>query len=491
MTKLQFKCQLLSDVILNVKSASEGNNQTLDFIPGSNFLGIAAAALYGSLDESSSWEIFHSGKVRFGDAHPAVGDIRSSKVPAAMFCPKYPAAEVPGEDIIYIHHLVPDLGAAKMRKMQLKQKRFGFYAFDKNKGVPATMRKTFAIKSAYDRKNRRSADNQMYGYESLCKGLELYFDVEVDNEKLAPEISAALIGTKHIGRSRTAQYGLANIVEMGYRETSSAEADGIIVVYADSRLVFFDDNNMLPTCLPTTQQLGIEGGGIVWGECQIRTFQYAPWNFKRQCFDADRFGIEKGSVIVVKGGKIQRLDRHYVGSYNNEGFGRVIYNPEFLRADGTGRAQYHLLKDGHNIDNDGQNVDINTPLLQYLVDKKKLHDMEAGCYTLVNEYVRNHKKLFTQNGDAFAAQWGAIRSIAMSCNSAAEIQSKLFDKNTGYLMHGVAKEKWDDQKRRRDTLIRFLAKDGINASNMQMVLVNLAAQMAKECSNSKNKRNDD
>lgn len=46
MTTLQFKCTLLSDVILNQKAATEGPNQTLDFIPGSNFLGIVASKLY-------------------------------------------------------------------------------------------------------------------------------------------------------------------------------------------------------------------------------------------------------------------------------------------------------------------------------------------------------------------------------------------------------------------------------------------------------------
>ena len=43
MSILKFKCTLLSDVILNQKAATEGPNQTLDFIPGSCFLGIVAS----------------------------------------------------------------------------------------------------------------------------------------------------------------------------------------------------------------------------------------------------------------------------------------------------------------------------------------------------------------------------------------------------------------------------------------------------------------
>ena len=68
--KIKFQCTLMTDVILNMKSASEGNNNTHDFIPGNVFLGIVASKKYVSLTSSESSYIFHSGKVRFGDAHP-------------------------------------------------------------------------------------------------------------------------------------------------------------------------------------------------------------------------------------------------------------------------------------------------------------------------------------------------------------------------------------------------------------------------------------
>lgn len=51
---LQYRCTLCTDVILNVKSATEGNNQTLDFIPGNNFLGIVAGELYSLLKPEES-----------------------------------------------------------------------------------------------------------------------------------------------------------------------------------------------------------------------------------------------------------------------------------------------------------------------------------------------------------------------------------------------------------------------------------------------------
>ena len=104
MKELKFKCTLLSDVILNSKSATNGPNETLDFIPGANFLGIAAGELYSKVSPEDSLRLFHSGKVRFGDAHPSVGDSRSAKVAASMF---YPKLSCPEQEL-YIHHHIDD-----------------------------------------------------------------------------------------------------------------------------------------------------------------------------------------------------------------------------------------------------------------------------------------------------------------------------------------------------------------------------------------------
>ena len=51
---LAFAAELLSDVILNQKAATEGPNKTLDFIPGSCFLGIVAGnGNYKKLDDNN------------------------------------------------------------------------------------------------------------------------------------------------------------------------------------------------------------------------------------------------------------------------------------------------------------------------------------------------------------------------------------------------------------------------------------------------------
>ena len=125
---LKFRCILQSDVILNQKAATEGPNKTLDFIPGSCFLGVAAASLYDDfekMDETAKKKmitIFHSGKVRFGDAHPSKGNKRGLKIPASLFYPKL-GNITDGE--VYVHHRIPDekLSDKDFKSKQIKQLR--------------------------------------------------------------------------------------------------------------------------------------------------------------------------------------------------------------------------------------------------------------------------------------------------------------------------------------------------------------------------------
>lgn len=498
MTTLKFKCKLLSDVILNQKAATEGPNQTLDFIQGSCFLGIVAREYDKFEKEAKAMEIFHSGIVRFGDAHPSKEDVRGLKIPASMFYPKLK----PEGFKYYIHHEIPDdkLESEDFKKMQLKQCRNGFYIFASDKATEVKTETNFAVKSAYDREKRRSKDEQMYGYESLQKGLELYFEVQVEKDDLAKDIKGALVGKKRVGRSRTAQYGLVEITETNYNDVKyDKPGNNNVAVYADGRLIFLDTYG-LPTFRPTAEQLGLpKDSQILWDKSQIRTFQYAPWNYKRQCFDADRCGIEKGSVFVVDVSKcdnLPKLESRYLGSYNNEGFGKVIYNPEFLKANSeNGIAQFQIPpqeEDEGNktepedrkakVEKEIENLQKGNGLLKYLANQKHKEELESIVYAKVNEWVDINFELFKR--DRFASQWGHIRELAMRYSQKSDLERELFtkqnDKNEpfAYLTHGKAAKKWDE-KNRRESFRRFF-KD-LSEEEARFAIINLAAEMAKKC----------
>jgi hypothetical protein len=490
MNTLYFKCRLKTDVVLNQRAATEGNTECLDFIPGNNFLGIAASTLYKYGDKAICFELFHSGKVKFGDAHPALcledrekTIIRSLRIPACYYKPK-----LDNEEGFYISHEVLNPNDETYVNFQPKQCRTGFYIFDNNKIKEIKVVKSFAIKSAYDADIRRSKNEKMYGYQSLRAGSDWSFEIVIpQNAGYEEQLVKALEGSRRIGRSRTAQYGLIEIERMKKapeQRFTIFDHPSIALLYADARLIFLDQYGQ-PTFQPSAEELGFTNGMIDWEESQIRTFQYAPWNNTRQARDTDRCGIEKGSVIVVK--KKNDLTAliypttFYVGKYQNEGFGKVIVNPDFLQADSheNGMAIYKLEKKDigkQPLQNKAISKD---NLFKYLTEEKERVENERKIYEKVNAFVERYHTDF--KGDSFASQWGTIRSIALKEPDARDIVSLLFINEEAYLNHGVAKDKWEERGRKRafDVFISTLKDDGFNNKEIRLTIINLATEMAK------------
>ena len=501
-----FKCTLQTDLIINQKAATEGNQQTLDFIPGSNFLGIVAGVLYEKLKPEESLYIFHSGKIKFGDAHPGyLHDNgkwqRTLRIPASMFYPKTQKAS----EVCYIHHVYDR--AIDKEKLQMKQCREGFYAFEDKQGFPVNISKSFAIKSAYDRDYRRSADEQMYGYQSLDAGSIWFFEVSSEEDKWLEEISKALIeGEKRVGRSKTAQYGLVKIEE--YKNPSTIPSDkeenetqeinpselsdnsSFVLLYADARLIFLDEYG-LPTFRPKPTDLGFEEEDeIIWEKSQLRTFQYAPWNFTRQARDTDRCGIEKGSVIYIKlhaGSSYSGTGSKFVGKYQNEGFGKVLINPDFLlsKKDSNGISLFKIKEKGnsnHTVTTD-KTLEILTNesdtnylnVYTYLKQQKEKEAMITKVYELVNSFVIGPGKDFKD--EKFASQWGNIRNLAIQNDEINTRHNKIKE----YLTKGIAKDKWEGNRYR--SLERFLNKikeKELDDNFARQAIINLANEMAKE-----------
>ena len=485
MEKIQFKCELLSDIVLNDSSATEGKRRSLDFIPGNNFLGIVATQLYKKTDDDA-WDIFHSGHVRFSDAHPSADGKRGLRIAASIFHPKLEGMETG----CYIHLLTKQND--DIRAMQLKQCREGFYIYGQNNlATQIIVNKDFAIKSAYDSDMRRAKDSQMFGYEALCKGLIMYFTVEVEDEakQYKEGIIKALCGHHHIGRSRSAQYGWVKITESPFEEIATTQQSiqikgkQYLTVYADSRLIFLDENGN-NTFQPSTRDLGIEDeeAEIDWELSQIRTFQYAPWNYKRQAFDSDRCGIEKGSVFLVRTSAGITPEKT-VGCYKNEGFGHIIYNPVFLQGDEDGLSHFKFCKQKETVSN-CQATEVNSSLIQFLKKKKKDAEDQNIIIKEVNKFVEQNKKLFSQ--DLFASQWGSIRALAMAYNDEEKLKKVIGcdeqgnpDKKQGYINHGVAAERWNERGRQK--VLEDFLKNPQFKGHLQEAVINLASEMAKIC----------
>lgn len=478
MQKIQFSCTLLSDIILSESASTESKHGSLDFIPGGNFLGVVASSLYKAENENTRL-LFHSGSVRFGDAHPAYRRsdgtlIRSLRIPAVYFTPKLKNL-FDGE--AYLSHTIPNPEMEILLEKQLKQCRDGFYAFDKDTAYQVNVEKNFSLKSSYDSERRRSKDGGLFAYESIASGREFLFDVELDDEATAlkEDLIASLCGTCHIGRSRSAQYGWVRIEQAKYLEVEENQNATFTTVYADGRLVFFDENG-LPTFRPRAKDLGFDSQGaeIDWTKSQVRICRYSPWNFKRQSFDNERCVIEKGSTFIIKNPGRIPTGTHYIGAYCNEGFGRIVVNPYFLDATEDGKCRVHFIEESQKSKaNKPNDTASGSTLLSYLRAKESSNDAEKTIYSRVDEFSIKNKSYFR---GVSASQWGTIRGLAIAAIS----PDKILPQIEQYLDHGVAKAQWEEH----DGAAKLTEElKTIPQSQLREYVVNLASKMAKICKN--------
>ena len=442
MKELRFQIEFLSDIVLPASSNTEGNIEQQEFIAGSNFLGMVAAKYK---DFSKPFDIFHSGNVRFGDAHVLHHDKATYKMPFSFFHEKL------DNTTFFNHHLIEDFSVFK----QLKQKRAGYITTDLEE---VNIDYVYSQKSAYDKQNRRSMDSHMYGYNAMKKGTNWQFVIKVDgisneDEKL---IIDTLKSSKRLGKSKSAEYGQ---VEITYIETKdeikSPLPNGEVVLYCNSRLALVDENGN-PTYELKYLCNGVE---INYAKSQIRTSTFTPYNGVRQTKDYERVCINKGSVIVLKAlnnTQLQQIQKG-VGAYLSEGFGEVIINPSFLMEKG-----FKLQKECK----DKKQKDERQKITQHFKDKtvQFLANRHNGNIDILNiankvaQFVSQHKKSTLK--DIKPSQWGNIRSIASSG------EADFIEKIHTYIRGGS--KKWEENQ--QNSLMDAINNHSINKQKFTQLL---------------------
>jgi len=397
MRELVFNVEFLSDIVLPASSNTEGNIEQLDFIPGSNFLGMVARE-YAKF--SDSFNVFHSGQVRFGDATLLVDGEATYKMPLSFFHEKLNKTQMVN------HHLIKDFSKFK----QLKQKRNGYITQNLQE---VALDYNYAQKSAYDQKERRSKEGAMYGYSSIPAGTLWQFLVkydEIDDEDLE-RLKMNLIGKKRLGKSKSSQYGQIIIREATKAEEakSNLEQGATTVVYAKSRIALVNAEGN-PTYDLKYLVDGIEESNIVWEKSQIKTSTYTPYNGAMQTKTYSRVVINSGSVIVLQNLSSEQLEHleKGVGIYLNEGFGEVLVNPSFLAKEG--KFTLNEVKSEENL----QPLTITEDTVKFLNNREMKKRETLDLASMVHDFVEKHEKLYRNISNS---QWGTIRSICSGSSS--------------------------------------------------------------------------
>lgn len=480
MTEIFFKCTLLSDIVLNSNLATEGNMTTLDYIPGSNFLGIVAGELYRHISYDDAFGIFHTGEVSFGDAFISDDNQLSYQLPFGLMMEK--GKENIGKDDVYLHHLLNKDN--NPIELQLKQKRNGF--INSNGIVQEKIQKTFALKSAQDAEERRSKEGAMFGFESLKARQIFVFSVKFMTDKYIENVTGALSGIKRIGKSKTAQFGQVKIerITENIGRVGIGSNEGYTLVYAQSNLCFLDENSQ-PTFQPRAVQLGTMIGNINWSKSQIRTYSYSPWNGQRNTINTERHCIAMGSVFYVDA--MHAGKEGIVGEYQAEGLGRVIYNPAFLEGDLlTPKSSFFKKKDKivESVLSDAV-IESKTALGKYLMKRQLSKKEELELSKAIQKAIDDSSG---ELKNVSPSQWGGIRSYASNETAMNSLREVLFDEKTGFLTHGVADERYWGKSRgklRKEFEIIFKANWKYGTS----FIAKYAAEMAKISQKKKEEKN--
>ncbi|WP_297882520.1 hypothetical protein [uncultured Campylobacter sp.] len=437
MREFRFEITFKSPIILQASSNTQGKMSSLDFIPGSAFLGMVASRYS---DFSDPFKIFHSGAVKFCDAALIKDGKEFFKIPLSYFHEKLDGSK------IYNHHLLSREESEKFT--QLKQMRSGYINDEKKK---LSMDLDFSQKSAYDKIKRRSMDSQMYGYEAFRAGMKWRFSVKFDANVREDDISRVketLERSTRLGKSKSAEYGAVEIKFIGENTDeiqSFTPPEGYTFVYAKSRLALIDENGNpsydVKYILPNSNENNVD-----YAKTQIRISNFTPYNGARSTKDYERACINKSSVIALKNLSAEQIAalKNGVGAYLSEGFGEVLINPWFLNGGNVKDSPIEFQKEAET-EHSTKEIPIQSDLAKFLKQKQTTKDQALEIAERVANFIESHKDKF---GKISKSQWGAIRAL---CKSSADIQKDVSE----FIGEGVAKDKWSDAK---ETLLKAIEK---------------------------------
>lgn len=322
-------------LIISQQAASAGAHQSLDFLPGSTFLGLAASRLYATLAGDDAWTLFHSGLVRFGDALPLYRDEAGLPVPLCWHTYKGEAAQHNGQ---LLPDNVFDPSFQECDKARQPVQLRGGYATPSGRLVNPARQQT--LKTAIDRHTGMAAESQLFGYEALKAGQRFRCVISADEtvpEALWQSLQKALVGDASLGRSRSAQFGRVRINASaggGISTPVTGPSGERLTLWLLSDLLLEEHGQ--PCLVPWPHLLGLPEGSRWCSDASfLRSRRYSAYNAYRRHYDSERQVIARGSVMrfdlprPLTVDELERLQQG-LGLQIESGLGCVWVNPPLL-----------------------------------------------------------------------------------------------------------------------------------------------------------------
>lgn len=449
--RIPFAIETLEPVILGETAATTGAHESLDFLTGAALLGAFARDCYpeiAALGGDAAFRVFHSGDVRFGDAHPVSKSGHAAwPVPASWHFKKGAKLFVgeQGEPRHLVTTELKDLARSE-RGTDDKQARGQWIA---GNGAELTVDKRQHLKSARDSAAfGRPEPSQLFAYQSIEKGRRFAGEIRIRRDNVpdtAIESIKDWIATRpviRIGRSKTAEFGSCRVEPLDTplpAPPASPPKYGILI-YALSDLCPAG-TEILPT--DGKEWHGCLGGwSLDPARTHIRVREYARWNGFRGWPDPAARVITRGSVIafIPRDGaeadpaEIQQaLDCDGLGLHLQHGLGRVLVNPDFAALDAN---PLPAVRPPVKASTAGEAGAAETPLVALARKRHSHRTLETKADDIANELENRWKKYAPQPSPS---QWSRLRHLTAGSRDFEGFLGravKVFD-------HGASRRVWE------------------------------------------------
>ena len=345
---------LQESVVLSQRNTTEGAHRGLDYITGSSLFGAVASSLYS--DESiDPFKLFHSGAVRFRNAYP-INHKQEITYPMPL-CWYAKKSDSPIEKNKLDANKVWRIDALENQSLpdnaQPKQVRNGFISLS---GNLAEVKQNFQLKTAINEQTQRAKEEALFGYESIQKGQQFYCEIEASDQNDLDAVSEVLSQGILIGRSRSAEFGKAQVSLIDPISTEhtaeditkdiaedTAKTNTDITLWCLSDAMIYNQMGQI-TFTPSANDIGLpDNYTLDIKRSHIRSRSYSPWNRHKQAYELEKQVIQKGSVLVYTTGNsidndiseketaqiIEKL-KQGIGADRTVGLGHIWVNPPLL-----------------------------------------------------------------------------------------------------------------------------------------------------------------
>ena len=447
----------IDKLIVSETASTAGGHSSLDYIPGSAILGAVAAHLYKRLDDPElQWLVFHSGKVRFGNAYPANHEAALSwPMPLSLHAPKNSQAINQGQlNAGTVIDLSSDKGA---EDVQYRQLRTGYVNAT---GLMSECEKSYQLKTAINYHSGTAKDSQLFGYEAIesdqwfCGQLTWDNDVEAEAKHVIDAVLEVLDQPNlRIGRSRGAEFGRVKIAQIAL-PAQQAVASKSVTVYCVSDLALKSKSTGQPVLTLDAEQLGLSETQVRLrpADTFVRTRRYSTYNGARGAYDQERLVIAKGSVFsfdilansddVLK--QLQSLTEQGLGLWKESGLGQIslsVRAPESL--DVTGNQPFPVAEP------------VDTPLIHWLAKKAGVTSSQDSAYKIALKAIQDIEDQY-KTGRLLSAipahqewgpngrAWAKVLDVTKSVSDQQAVMAKLFEGSNALIQTNVSQTKAGD-----------------------------------------------